>query len=417
MKKFFFLLILITILGASSAIAARGDYSGFFDVDMSQEFPNLDDVYKEYKEKTDIYNWKYKTQWTIGDVFDEAFRMTISSYGSSDRRVRHEEEEHYKIIFSDLPEEYYQYLGPYLHHAQNVPESILNIPQIMATKNKFPTRIAEKVKNIEGLEHLSPHLYFLLMPELWGEVTSTEEKPPRKKEKPVIAKYNPDFFKQVAADVSEDKYLPDAKFEVPLRSKLRSLNVTKNSPITMADIKAFSSTIVGANDFGRSHENLPKIVSAGMMIDYLYEKENPNSPLSSYKNLVNPCQRVAQRIRYAGLETKFTKEVLNKTGFNLETWAYTCDKTVKAYRISKISNAQLSAFVSLKNGALDKYVLESSTDLISNNIFALMEGFVKMYNAPKEDIKEVMNYNDLNSDINDNLTKINGLLIDSPIYR
>ena len=52
---------------------------------------------------------------------------------------------------------------------------------IKETKNKFPTRIAPQLADIEDLEFLSPYLYYLLMPEMWPENRRSPERRNRRR--------------------------------------------------------------------------------------------------------------------------------------------------------------------------------------------------------------------------------------------
>lgn len=62
--------------------------------------------------------------------------------------------------------------------------------------------------------------------------------------------------------------------------------------------------------------------------------------LPNLKDLVHPCQRLVQKIRMQGMEGEFAKIVAGE-GFNPEEWAYTCDKTIKAYRVLRMSSPEL----------------------------------------------------------------------------
>ena len=56
------------------------------------------------------------------------------------------------LLLENMHKEYYQYIGPYLHTVPTISEKVLNMPGIKETKNKFPTRIAPQVADIEDIE-------------------------------------------------------------------------------------------------------------------------------------------------------------------------------------------------------------------------------------------------------------------------
>ena len=51
-----------------------------------------------------------------------------------------------------MPPQMYEYIGPYLHTVPGIPEKVLNMPGIKETKNKFPSRIAPQLADIEDIE-------------------------------------------------------------------------------------------------------------------------------------------------------------------------------------------------------------------------------------------------------------------------
>lgn len=87
----------------------------------------------------------------------------------------------------------------------------------------------------------------------------------------------------------------------------------------------------------------------------MWEKENGRGPqVSLLKDLVNPCQRLVQKVRYAGLEREFSR-IVNTEGFDAEGWAYTCDKAVKAYRVSMLTRSVVAGILMYRQGVYDAF--------------------------------------------------------------
>lgn len=220
--------------------ASPADYAAYFKVDLNEPLPKYADLERKYLVENARYNRRYDYHWDIGNLFDSLFRVTITDYGSTERRLRNEHEQDLLDILSMIPPEYYQYIGPYLHTVPNMPEKVLNMPGIKETKNKFPTRIAPQLADIEDLEFLSPYLYYLLMPEMWPENRRSPERPVMRKAAPKVP-YDGDFYARIRELVPADEFVPGAKPEVKTgASDLRTINPDINSPLTSADIKAFA---------------------------------------------------------------------------------------------------------------------------------------------------------------------------------
>lgn len=78
-------------------------------------------------------------------------------------------------------------------------------------------------------------------------------------------------------------------------------------------MKAFTGTLDKVNAFTKDMKNYDRINTAGILID-MWEKENGRGPqVSLLKDLVNPCQRLVQKVRYAGLEREFSR-IVNTEG-------------------------------------------------------------------------------------------------------
>lgn len=368
--------------------AATADFAKYFKVDMSMPLPKYEDLQQKYIIERRRYNRRYEYYWGIGNLFDNVFRSTITDYGSSERRIRHEHEEDLLDMLSLIPKEYYQYIGPYLHTVPNMPEKVLNMPGIKETKNKFPTRIAPQLAGIEDLEFLSPYLYYLLMPEMWPENRIPQEMPVMKKSSPKV-EYDEKLYQKIRTLVPEDEFIPGAKPEVKVgNSDLRTIHPDVNSPLTSADIKAFARTLPKVYAIGENIYTMGRIYGAGNLLDIWEIENNIGLPMNSLKDIVNPCQRLVQKLRLAGLETNLRLAVGGE-GFSPEEWAYTCDKTIKAYRMGMIRSGTLASIKAFQNGAYDEYLEETLGGKKADLQFATMQAMVEMYKAPLNDILEV----------------------------
>ena len=190
---------------------------------------------------------------------------------------------------------------------------------------------------------------------------------------------------------------------------LRTMKITKNSPLTTGDIRAFLRTIDGVKKFG-TFSNTMKIISAGYLLDYWEQKNGTALSLNGLKDGVNPCQRLALKIRWAGLENEFTKTVSSE-GFDVKEWAYTCDKTIKAYRISRVSSAKIAAMRTYKKGTYNKYI-ETLKPKYRERQYSTMQSIIEMHKAPKSDVYEALKNERM---IYDKIAPLGGDLLVSPI--
>ena len=382
------------ILAAAAALAfafaaqAAVEKKVNFDVDMDigKKLPPYEEMLKKYVADNRIVDRKYDYHWDIGNVFDNVFRLTIDYYGQTEKRIKNPHEDELAALLSVLPPEYYQYIGPYLHTVPNMPERILNMPGIKETKNQFPKRIARELEGIEDLEFLSPYLYYVLMPESWPDYRQTMEKVPRPSTRAKVV-HDPAFFEKIKALVPDDEFLPGAeKQDKVSASDLRTLEPTKNGLLTAADVRAFTRTLDKVNAFTKDLKIYDRINTAGTLIDVWEKEHGTGTQVSLLKDMVNPCQRMVQKIRYAGLEREFAK-IVNTEGFDTTGWAYTCDKTVKAYRVSMLTRSVVAGILMYQQGVYDAFrdiAGKRIGDLQRETIQAILE----MYEAPTADVLE-----------------------------
>lgn len=408
MKKVF--LYLFFLFFAANAHAEIPDFRKYFEVDLDAPLPDIKKLREEYVRVTEVYNPRYIVSWELGGAFDDVWRSVISYYGTSEKRLRASGEEILTEQIASLPKEVYPYIGPFLHSVPGVPEKILNMPGIKETKNKFPERIAPQLADVEDLEFLSPYLYILLMPEMWPENNEAIEMPVTRRAKIPPVRYNPEFYANVIKHV-EESGVSNAYSGAPrpLQDRLRTLKVTKTSPLTSADVAAFVNTLDGVSGFA-TFNNKYKLVAAGALLDY-YEAQNGTAlDMNTLKDIVNPCQRLALKIKWAGLESEFAKAIAHE-GFNLKEWAYTCDKTIKAYRTTLISEGKLASLKLYKKGVYNNLMM-GLKERWRNSQFATMQGVLEMYKTNRNDVNQVLKNR---VELQDKLLSFGPLFITSPL--
>ena len=176
-------LFLITVVAAlflfdGTAYAAMADYRQEFEIDLeADELPGLPELEEIFNRENRYYDKKYHTVWELTGEFDRDFYARAATYGINEKRLKWEEEDQVLEILQALPKEMYPYIGPMLFEIPNMSEKVLNMPGIKETKHQFPARIAEQLKDVEGIEFLSPFLYYILMPEVWPENFRKIEQP------------------------------------------------------------------------------------------------------------------------------------------------------------------------------------------------------------------------------------------------
>ncbi|MBR2299331.1 MAG: hypothetical protein IJ870_01995 [Alphaproteobacteria bacterium] len=404
------LLSLFFVLFSFSAKSEMPDFSKYFEVDLDAPLPDLDALKEEYMQATEIYEPRYVVSWDMGPTFDRIWRNVITSYGTSERRIRSSGEEDLTDMIASLPKEYYPYIGPFLHSVPGIPEKILNMPGIKETKNKFPERIAPQLQGIEDLEFLSPYLYILLMPEMWPENNKPVETPQKRRAKIPPTNYNPQLYANIFESLPKGGFGgANARGEQTLEDRLRTLKVSKTSPLTTADVVAFTKTLDGVLAFG-THDHKFKLVQAGSLLDYYEAKNGTALDMNTLKDIVNPCQRLALKIKWAGLETEFSKNIASE-GFNLKDWALTCDKTIKAYRTILVSDGKLSSLELYKKGVYNAYI-QSLAPKWRDRQFATMQGMLKMYETNKNDVLEALKNESI---IKEKLKPFGSLMLTSPL--
>ena len=380
----FLLLFIGFFLTAFPCFAQLSEYAHLYDVDADEQIPILWRLEKEFQKKHSYYDWRYRFNWAMPKKFDKGFQQNIIDFGTIEKRIENPTEESLLRDIKRMPKEFYPYIGPMLHTVRGLSGKILDLPGIKETKNKFPERIASVFKNVPYIEYVSPELYVFLMPEIWGEGASAIEYPKIKRQKPspMRMRINPDFIAALKKNVPIENYTDGNRPPKPDLG-VRHFYADKNTPLSGADVKAFLGTIDGIKSFLHENDHEIELILVDSLLNYWDEKNGTSVYVSFLKGAVNPCQTIARKIKWKGLRSEF-QEYIGKQGFGLDDWAYTCDKTLKAYRIITMPNAYITGLRYLKKGYLyemwkymdfteeereiQKYFIEASIHLYDSSI-------------------------------------------------
>lgn len=410
MKKLVFLFLAFCFVNPAFAAVEAVDYKPFFKVDLNQQFPDYDTLVEKYKQNDIDRGYKYT--WNIGNIFKAAFRQVIASYGNSDQRLKTPYEDGLLEAIQMMPKSTYPYIGPVLHTIPGMSEKITNLPGIKETKHQFPTRIAPQLQGIPDLEFLSPSLYFVLMPEAWPENARPLETPVKVKISPK-APYDKLLFEQVTKIVPPEDYTPANREKAKSRfsrSSLRTLHPTENSLITLKDAQAVSRTFSGVAELSKDFKLFLSLLEAGDLLDAWEQDNGKGLPVPVIKDMANPCKRLVLKFRIIGQESKLAA-IAAKEGFNLNEWAYTCDKTVKAYRAATMSRSTMASLKLFKSPAFKQYI-NQLPPINSQAGKILMEGITEMYDAPLSDVVEILKSR---KEFDKSFEQLNQMIIVNPI--
>lgn len=418
MYKFIYIFLSI-ILFSPEVLAKAADFAPYFKVDMTAPLPDINEFMKKLDHSDKVYDRGYVSRTRMGTSFKKEFSRIIKFYGLSESRIKSNYEDDLLEVISWLPKEMYQYIGPMLHEVPGMSEKILNLPGIKETKNKFPKDIAERFKGVENLEFMSPSLYFLLMPELWDKKKPEDADKPQivRVKKPRVQIELPRFLKEkikapAPTDEKQNASAIKKSKKTSLSADLRTISPTLTSPLTTKDVAAFVDTIDAVMDWGLKDDkrNYLKLISAEMMLDFWEIEQGTALSQNTLKDIVNPCQRLVLKTRFAGLYYDFSK-VVSKQGFTPEEWAYTCDKTIKGFRAAQTNLDMSYALKFHRNGYYDDYI-EKLPKRWRDEMYQTSEAFIKMYAVLPEDIKTVRPFQQA---LFEKFTKIQGIMLTAPI--
>lgn len=393
--------------------AAMADFAPQFEINLEEdELPTYDELKKSFHRENNLYDTKYNSVFDLTGEFDREFYEQTALYGANEKRLKWVYEDNLLQMIQSLPKEMYQYIGPMLFTVPAMSEKILNLPGIKETKNQFPTRIAPQLKDIEDLEFMSPFFYFLLMPEMWPENSDKFEFPQMQPVHPKVV-YDPAFYQAVRRLVPPEKYMPEATTkDLAGRSMMRTIFADKNTLLTAADVEAVINTLDAVNDWGKQNHNLLKIYTVTTL--WLnYDRQQPGAlAVPALKDIVNPCSRLVQKATILGQERELAL-IAAKEGFSLNEWAYTCDKTLKAYRLSRISPMLMTAIRGYQRGFYDAEI-DKLSPKHRDSRYATMQAIAEMYKAPLSDVMEVKKKRPL---LEEKLLKHDFKLVGAPVAR
>ena len=414
LKKF--LLFLSIFLWNTESIAGVSEYDKYFKVDMKMEIPNVKEFIKKYVGNNSLYDKGYKSRLKMGNTFKKEFSKTIKFYGLSEGRIKNNYEDDLLEIISWLPKETYQYIGPMLHEVPGMSEKVLNLPGIKETKNKFPERVADRMKAIEGIEHMSPALYFLLMPEVWGETEPQDMDTPVEipVKKPRVKVELPDFLKEKIGVPVDTPPPPKASTKKKALSGMnfRTISPSLTTPLTTKDAKAFVDTIDEIMEWG-TKDNMrifASLITGEYLLDAWEIEQGTALTQNMLKDIVNPCQRFVLKTRFAGLYGEF-RALLAKHGYTPEEWAYVGDKTIKAFRVASSSPSIAHAVRYHRKGYYNHYI-DRLPKKWRDEMYASEAAIIKMYAVFKEDVEAVLPIQD---EINKKFVKIKGAMLTAPV--
>lgn len=404
----------------TSAEAYLIDYAPYFNVDMQIEIPDIKEYGQKLRKryKASLYDKGYISYFDMGTKFKKEFSQTIKYYGLSEGRIKADYEDELLDILRWMPKEMYQYIGPMLHQVPGMPEKILNLPGIKETKNKFPEDIAERFKGRENIEYLSPALYFLLMPNTWDKKQPTDLDKPQvvKVKKPRIDVELPDFLKEkigVPLKTASKAPATAQKKAIPAYAlNIRTVSPSMTTTLTYKDIEAFISTIDIIMDWGyKNHmKKYSELIGGEIMLNTWEKEQGTALTQNDLKDIVNPCQRLVLKTRFAGLYDEFAALVAQK-GFTPEEWGYTCDRTIKAFRVAD-ANLGVAYAVKFHRQGYYKTFIEKLPEKWKDEMYAVEAAIVKMYSPIREDVEAVRPYR---YEILKKLTEIRGIMLTGPI--
>ena len=211
--------------------------------------------------------------------------------------------------------------------------------------------------------------------------------------------------------VPPEDYAPGATPQEPLQSRLRTISPDATSPLTGKDVQAVARSLEALADYGENINNKAKIIEAGALLDAWENSKGTGAILPNIKDLVNPCQRLVQKIKMQGMEHEFS-EIIAGEGFNMEEWAYTCDKTIKAYRVLRMSTPELMTLLLYKRNVYQNQ-LNAYPEKIAPSVAVTMQSMVEMYKAPLNDVLEVKKNHQA---VKDAFEKIKYRIVFQPIF-
>ena len=385
--------ILIVSLWATPCFAQLKEFEHLYDINLKEDIPMVWRLKKDFEKKTSDYDWKYDYSWLMPSVFNHEFRQDIRNFALFEKRIANPTEETLLAEIKRVPKAFYPYIGPVLHTMKGLSGKILDLPGIKETKNKFPDKIASRFQNIPEIEFASPAMYIFISPQFWGEDLASLEFPQIAQEQPLDTPrihINPEYIRKIKEKVRISDYAGGKKPETPLG--IRHFVADKDTPLSPADVKAFANSLDGIKKFSLSGNNGLRLLMIEPIIAYWDTQNGDNESVAFLKNVVNPCQALVRKVKWAGLREKF-QQAIGTDGFGLDDWAYTCDKIIKAYRVSTLPSEHFTIINMLKKGYYYRYLDEqpgyTDEERLQQRYF--LEATVHMYDTNKTNLDAIRN--------------------------
>lgn len=388
--RFVFFIIALMLINVPCHAQLK-EFAHIYDVPADENIPNKLQLEKEYRKSVSDYDWHYDFSWNIPPVFDKEFSANIQYFGNVEKRISSADEEKLLQELKRIPPVFYPYIGPMLYKVPGLSGKILDLPGIKGTKHQFPKRIASKLSQIPNIEFVSPELYIYLMPQIFGENTGSLEFPQPSSHRPNIpaVRIKRAFLDRLAEKVPAQDFALNAP-QKKEKDNYRHYNADQNTPLSTADVSAFIDTLDGLQNFQRSGRHEIDFIAIGGLISYWDEKNGIDKNVSFLKSAVNPCQSIARKVKWLGLRSEF-QQVIGTQAFGLDDWAYTCDKTLKAFRAASQNNAYTTTLNLLKKGYAYKMINQFSyyTPQERQNHKYFIEAVIQMFDSTPENIAAI----------------------------
>lgn len=382
----FFALFVVLSARANELAVAKSIY----DVDMYEDLPYLQDFIKEYESENSDFDYRYQFRWNMPQTFDKGFGKIIKNFGTNEIRINNATEDRLLAELQRMPKEFYPYLGPNLHNVPGLSGKILDLPGIKETKHRFPQRIASVFKDVEYIEYLSPALYIFLMPEIWGENLESLERPKLKKQNNFHV--NARVSKKLIMQAERKVLLSEYKGKNPnatAKQGMRNYTANKDTPLSGADVQAFALSLDGLNKLNKEQNFDFQMITLIPLVTYLDEKNGVDKNVSFLRTVVNPCQSIIKKIKWLGKYSQF-QAAISEQGFGLEDWAYTCDKTIKAYRVATMSPKVSTAIKILRTGYIYRLMEPYNFTPEEKQEFRyFIDASIALYDTKPEDVEAV----------------------------
>ena len=387
MKFYFIFCSIILFVFSASAMSDVSKYN----IEINEKIPDIDKLKKEYLLKNSEYNRHFSFRWNMPKEFDLSFKTFYQQLAGDERHLENLTENKIFEMIQNTPKELYPYIGPHLHTLPQLSGRVLDIPEIKATKNQFPKQISDDLKDIENIEYASPYMYIFMVPEDILRSIDEREYP----------EFNLPIYQSLKKQSIGQRFMQDIIKQTPLsdyvgnnkqqnNSGIRHYVSNKNTPLSGADINAFTNTLIGLQEFNLT--NQLQLIKTGLLISQWEDENSKEKGFYFYKQMANPCHAIVRSIKWSNKSLEFQK-IIGENGFGLEDWALTCEKTLKAYRRANISEAIAIMLYGLKTNQHLQYYKASGLTPEEMQILDNISGAtIEMYNSPEKDVATVKPY-------------------------